>query len=101
MGIERIIDYGGDSREERRGGRPFAYDSRHLMGRVVGICNLDVFLDPASDWAATGPLLRRGKVCLVSIAGGVHPPLTTHLDTAFARVAHPGAQCGAEMLTDL
>lgn len=64
MGIERIIDYGGDSREERRGGRPFAYDSRHLTGRVVGICNLDVFLDPASDWAAAEPLLRRVKVVL-------------------------------------
>jgi hypothetical protein len=64
MGIESVIDYGGDSREERRGGRPFADDSRHLTGRVVGICNLDVFLDPESDWAAAKSLLRRGKVVL-------------------------------------
>lgn len=141
MGIELIVDYCGDSREERRAeydycvrrnlAHPFvdrihnlglrkvpvaadirgnanwhdsfldhrmtfqdafAYASRHLTGRMVGICNLDIFLDPESDWAAAEALLRREKFVLCQSRVEFTPPSTTHLDPVFARVAHASAQ---------
>jgi hypothetical protein len=141
MGLELIIHYCGDSREDRRAeydycvlqnlAHPFVdrihnlglrevpvaaairenpkwhdsfldhrmtfqdafgYASWHLAGRMVGICNLDIFLDHESDWAAAEALLRQAKVVLCQSRVEFTPPATTHLDPAFARVAHANAQ---------
>ena len=66
----------------------FDHANRHLAGRMVGICNLDDFLDAGSDWTQAESLLRHNKVVLCQSRREFTPPATTHLDPTFARLYH-------------
>lgn len=66
----------------------FDHANRHLAGRMVGICNLDNFLDADSDWSDAENLLRRNKVVLCQSRQEFTPPATTYLDPTFARIYH-------------
>lgn len=141
MGLELIIHYCGDSREDRRReydycvrrnlahpfvnrihnlglrdlpiaedirGNPkwhdcfidhrmtfqdaFGYANNHLGGKMVGVCNLDIFLDTGSEWEAAEVLLRKEKLVLCQSRVEFVPPSTTQLDPTFARLAHANAQ---------
>lgn len=70
----------------------FAYANEHLAGRMAGVCNLDIFLDAGSDWSAAEALLRREKLVLCQSRTEFVPPAASHLDPAFARIAHANAQ---------
>lgn len=43
-----------------------AYANRRLAGEIVCLCNLDIILDPASDWASAGKLAEDGIVLCLS-----------------------------------
>jgi hypothetical protein len=66
----------------------FDHANQHLAGRMVGICNLDIFLDTGSDWSAAEDLLRKAKVVLCQSRLEFTPPSTTYLDPTFDKVAH-------------
>lgn len=66
----------------------FDHANRHLAGRMVGICNLDTFLDAGSDWSKAESLLRQNKVVLCQSRLEFTPPATTHLDPKFANFYH-------------
>lgn len=70
----------------------FTYANERLEGKMVGICNLDIFLDGASDWAGAEALLRGSNVVLCQSRTEFAPPASTYLDPAFARLAHANAQ---------
>lgn len=70
----------------------FTYASEHLAGCVVGVCNLDIFLAADDDWSVAEALLRREKIVLCQSRTEFTPPAATHLDPAFARIAHASAQ---------
>jgi hypothetical protein len=71
----------------------FEFANANLGGRMVGICNLDIFLDSAtSDWAAAEALIRSAPIVLCQSRIEFDPPDRTHLDPAFLRLAFAAAQ---------
>lgn len=72
----------------------FGFASEHLVGKMVGICNLDIFLDEESDWGAAESLVRNERIVLCQSRIEFTPPASAHLDPAFARMAHANAQDG-------
>ena len=70
----------------------FDHANRNLAGRMVGICNLDVFLDEASDWASAEHLVRGRAIVLCQSRTEFSITGDTHLDPTFASLAFANAQ---------
>jgi len=70
----------------------FDHANRHLVGRMVGICNLDIFLDDDSDWHSAERLVRSSSLVLCQSRTEFSPVGGMHLDPTFARLAFANAQ---------
>ncbi len=70
----------------------FRYANQLLLGEMVGICNLDTFLDEHAKWDEAEGLLRSKKVFLCQSRTEFKPPESFWIDEAFARLAHANAQ---------
>jgi len=70
----------------------FAFANDQLADRFVGVCNLDISLDPASDWATAEQLVRNDNLVLCQSRKECAADGSTHLDPEFARVAYANAQ---------
>lgn len=70
----------------------FAFANERLAGCVVGLCNLDIHLDPAANWAEAENLVRGGQIVLCQSRTELNSDGTTYLDPTFARLAHANAQ---------
>lgn len=70
----------------------FAFANERLNGCVVGLCNLDIHLDPAANWAEAEKLVRGGQIVMCQSRTELNPDGSTYLDPTFARLAHANAQ---------
>lgn len=70
----------------------FSFADAHLAGRFVGLCNLDISLDPGSDWAVAEEFVRGNNVVLCQSRTELAADGSMHLDPAFARLAHANTQ---------
>lgn len=64
----------------------------HLAGQVVGLCNLDIFLDPDSDWAAAADLVRARPVVLAQARWEWAPDRTPWKDESLMPLAFANSQ---------
>lgn len=70
----------------------FSFANTHLAGRFVGVCNLDISLDPASDWSTAETLVRNDNLVLCQSRTECAADGSTHLDPVFEKVAYANAQ---------
>lgn len=70
----------------------FAFANVRLPGRFVGVCNLDISLDPASDWTTAEALVRTDNLVLCQSRTECAADGTMHLDPVFAKFAYANAQ---------
>lgn len=70
----------------------FSFANKHLPGRFVGVCNLDISLDAASPWAGAEQLVRNDNLVLCQSRTECAADGSTHLDPAFSQFAYANAQ---------
>lgn len=70
----------------------FSFANARLAGRFVGVCNLDISLDPMSDWIAAENLARNENLVLCQSRTECAADGSTHLDPVFERLAYANAQ---------
>jgi len=69
----------------------FAYANANLPGRVVCLCNLDIFLDEGTDWSQAADLLAR-RIVLCLSRTEFNADGTTFKDPGFAALAFANTQ---------
>lgn len=70
----------------------FSFANSHLAGLFVGVCNLDISLDPTCDWLAAEQLVRHDNLVLCQSRTECSADGTQRLDPVFARLAYANAQ---------
>lgn len=70
----------------------FSFANAFLCGAFVGICNLDISLDPRSDWATAEDIVRKENIVLCQSRTELASDGSVFLDPTFQRLAYANAQ---------